>query len=233
MSLSKLKSKIPIAKDKDDKSLVYYHPEKGIAHLISQKGYLPYHHGDSVGYVVGRRGCGKTTFCNLYMKSYVKATKGRVFLISRLEEDPSIDLPERSMRISPDDISEIDMPDLENSLVIIDDITDAKLTKLQQNDLYNFVLDIIENSRHHNISCLITSHLPTNYAKTRAILNECSFVTIFPQYSNRYQIERMLKTYFGFKQREVNEFFSKPSRWIQISTTMPKYILTENEVYLY
>lgn len=236
MSFSKIKDKksVIVALDKTDKHKIYYHTTSGVRTLISPEGkFEPYHHGDQLIYIVGRRGCGKSTYCNMYLHNYIKATKNRVFLISRLEEDPSIELPERGMRVPLDEIENIDMEDFANSLVIFDDIEDSRLTKEQHATILGLVKDIMENSRHFNISALITSHIATNYARTRTILNECSAVVVFPQYSNRYQIERMLKTYFGLKQSEINELFLRNTRWIQLTTLQPKYILTAHEITLY
>lgn len=236
MSLSKIKSKVPIAYDLDDKSFVYYHNEKGITHLQSDKGYLPCLHGDTVGYSVARRNSGKTWFCKLCVKTWLKKHKdGRVFMITKHEQDPSIDdvLPERSQKIHPTEIEGFTTSDFHDSLLIIDDTTDSELTPKQQKQLDKFVDDMIDNGRHDNIQCLLTNHLATDYKRTRVILNGCSFVTIFPRAKTRYQLIRLLKTYLNFDKKEIDELLSKDSRWVQISTIDPYYILTEHEVYLY
>lgn len=235
MSLSKIKSKTPVAIDLTDKSLVYYHEAHAAAttKMTSEKGFVPYHYDDTVGYITGRRKAGKSTFCSLYAKSYVKATKGKVFLISRLEDDPSMKLPKRSMQIPLDQIDMIEMEDLSNSLVIVDDIASNQLNKDQRELLFNLVTDLIENSRHYNISVLVTSHLATNYSKTRSILNEASFITVFPHYSNAYQTNRVLHTYFGLSNSQINEIYNKDTRWVMVTSIEPKMIITQHEIYLY
>lgn len=235
MSISKVKkgSEYAIAYDSKDKKKIYYHKETGATKLVSNGDFKPYWYGDALIYVVGRRGSGKSTYANEYIKSYIKATDNRVFLISRLEEDPSIQLPERAMRIPLEELENIELSDMSDSLMVFDDIEDSRLTPEQRNIILGLVKDVMENSRHFNISALITSHIATNYAKTRTILNEMSAFVIFPQYSNKYQIERVLKTYVGFKTKEIQEILNKQSRWIHINLMPPKFILSQSEVVLY
>jgi hypothetical protein len=236
MSLSKTKNKksIPIALDSDDNKLVYYNSNQtGSKKMVSKNGYTPYHHGDAVLYVSARRGAGKSTFASMYIKSYVEATDGKVFIISRLDDDPSIQLPHRGMRIPIGELSTITMEDLKNSLVVFDDINDSKFTKSDIITLNAFITDIIENSRHFGISAILTSHMITDYRKTRLILNECSALVVFPQYSNRYQIDRALKTYFSLSKEQRDEVFNSESRWVFMNSITPKFILTEHEVYPY
>lgn len=235
MSLSKkrLRKSIPICIDKDDGEIVYYTESKNTDRMESKKGFEPYHYGDSVIYVSARRGAGKSTFCNMYIHNYVKATDGRVFLISRLRSDPSIKLPERGMRIPIKDLYLVEMRDMKDSLVVFDDISDAKLTKKEATYLNMFIIDIIENSRHFNVSVIITSHMMADYQKTRPYLYESSAVVIYPQFSNLSQIEKVMKNYYSLSDRQIDEIFNCVSRWVYISTIAPKYVLSQNEVYTY
>jgi hypothetical protein len=235
MSLSKVKdiSKIAVAYDKSDKKKIYYHETPGATQLVSEQcTFVPYHYGDQLVYVTGRRGSGKSFYANEYMKSYVKSTKNRVFLISRIEEDPSIQLPKRGMRIPINKLDEIDISDLSESLVVFDDIEDSRLTPRERVIIFGFLKDVMENSRHYNISALITSHMISNYAKTRTILSEMSSLVIFPQYSNKYQIQRVLRTYLGFNRKEINDILNKKSRWVQINLMPPKFILNQSDITL-
>lgn len=235
MSLSKNKTDkaIPIAIDTDDGQLIYYSENTEINKLYSKKGFEPYHYGDSVVYVSARRGAGKSTFCNTYIHNYVKATDGRVFLISRLEEDESIKLPERGLRIPINELVSLDMSDLKDSLMVFDDINDAKLTKQQSNFLNKFIIDVIENSRHFNISVIITSHMMANYKQTRPFLYESSAVVVYPQFSNLSQIEKVMKNYYSMSDAQIQNIFNSSSRWVFINTITPKYVMTKNEIYTY
>jgi energy-coupling factor transporter ATP-binding protein EcfA2 len=224
----------PVAFDTGDEQLVFYSKSYGNKQLDAVKEFNPWWFGDALVYVCGRRGSGKSTYCNQYIKSYTEATDGKVFFVSRFEDDPSIDLPERSMRIPISSLGDFPISDLQDSLIVFDDIHNAGLSPAEQKYLQSYILDVMENSRHFNLSCLITSHMVTNYSKTRAILNECSALVVFPSYSNNYQIERALKLYFGLSKIQIAKIMAiENSRWVQVQTIQPKFILTQKEIYTY
>lgn len=232
--LTKIKTKeaTPVALDTNDQAIIYYSKRVG-PECLKLDNLEPFPSGDNVCYVVGRRGSGKSTFCSIYIKNYVASTDKKVFFISRFEEDPSIVLPERSMRIPLNQLEEVDIYDFENSLVVFDDIANSTLTRGQVKQLHNFILDLIENSRHINTSVLITSHLCTNYGKTREILNESNTLVVFPQYSNRYFIEKCLKTYYGLTKEQINNVMDSRSRWVIVNTIHPKFIMDSKSISLY
>ena len=232
-SKNKIDKSLPIAIDKDDDQLIYYNNTTGTEKVISKKGFEPFYYGDAVVYVSGRRGAGKSTFCNIYIHNYVKATDGRVFLISRLKEDESIKLPERGMRIPINEISQITMDDLKDSLIVFDDINDANLNKYETAILNKFIIDVIENSRHYNLSVIITSHMMANFKQTRPFLYESSAVVIYPQWSNLAQIEKVMRSYYSMSTTQIKDIFNSPSRWVYVNTITPKYIMTQHEIYTY
>jgi len=221
----------PIAYDDGDKKLVYYNTDKGEPHLKAVGNFRPWFWGDAVIYVCGRRGSGKSTYCNEYIKSYVSATDGKVFFVSRFQDDPSITLPERSMRLDITDLECVELEELSNSLIVFDDIHNSSYSRQEVNYLQKFILDVIQNSRHFDLSCLITSHMISNYQKTRDILSELSALVIFPQYSTGYQIERALRVYIGLSKKQIHDIFElSGSRWVHIQVIGQKFILTQKEV---
>lgn len=233
MLSKKHQSDRPVAIDTGDQSLVYF-GSKGSDHLIASKQFEPWYFGDTISYVCARRGAGKSTYCQQYIDSYVKATDGRVFLISRFENDPSLTLPERGLQLSIEDLVDLELSDLSNSLIVFDDVHSSSYSKQERLFLDNFIKDVILNSRHFQLSALITSHLISQYQKTREILNECSSLVVFPQYSNRYHIERALRVYFGLSKQQINQIMNLQStRWVQIQTVSPKFVLTQHEIYTY
>lgn len=231
LSYKKSKNSIPIALDKATSDLVYIN--KSIdRHNRLVGDFEPFFPlTDQLIYISSRRGAGKSTFCNMYIKNYVEATDGRVFIISRFEEDPSIQLPQRGMFIPLDQINDLEMKDMKDSLIVFDDIHSATLTPQQSKQLQSFVIDVCENSRHFNMSALITSHQACNYQKTRAILNEANAFVFFPQFTNRHQIDRALKVYYGLNDKQIDDLFQiKDSRWVMINAVNPKYILTQTSI---
>lgn len=222
---------------REPREIIYYDPDQystKIAMIHKDGSIIPLYHGDSLMYVSGRRGSGKSTFCSNYANMYAQNTGNRVFLISRLEYDESFQLPARGYRLTLSNLDDITLPEMANSLIIFDDITDGKLSRKETLKINSFISDVIENSRHYNISAIITSHMPSNYQKTRSILSECNFFVIFPQFSNVHQNERVLKEYFGLSDDTIDSILSEQkSRWVMISTINPKYIMTEHSVRTY
>lgn len=234
MFSKKNKSDYPIAYDDGDNKLVYYDPKRGEPHLTATGLFRPWYWGDACIYICGRRGSGKSTYCNEYIKSYVTATDGKVFFVSRFQDDPSITLPERSMRLDILDLVNLELQDLSNSLIVFDDIHSSSYSRQEILFLQKFILDVIQNSRHFNLSCLITSHMISNYQKTRDILAELSALVIFPQHSTGYQIERALRVYLGLNKQQIKSIFSlENTRWVHIQVIGPKFILTQKEVFGY
>lgn len=225
----------PLAYDTGDNEIVYWTDKDGVESYDAVGEFEPQYFGDAVVYVVGRRGSGKSTYCSAYLNSYYLQTMNKVFYVSRFQTDPSVELPERGLNIGIDDLPELTIEDLSNSLIVFDDIHSASLSKKEADYLHKFIIDTIENSRHFGISCLVTSHLATNYSKTRPILNEASSVVVYPEFSNAYQIIRMLSTYFDFSKPQIDHLFElgKKSRWVQVQTTNPKFILTSERIEIY
>lgn len=251
LSYKQTKNSRPIAINKENNELIYINKNTCSDEKRLNGKFEPFYPlNDQLIYIVGRRGCGKSTFCNTYIKNYVEATDGRVFIISRFNSDPSINLPPRAMFVPLNELNDVNIEDFKNSLLVFDDIHNSSLTAAQTKKIHSFVLDVMENSRHHNVSALITSHMATNYSKTREILNESNAIVVYPEYSNPYQIERALKVYYGLSndlikyimntgsrwiyvnKNQKNIMFAG-SRWVYINTTKPKYIMTENEIFTY
>jgi len=236
LSYTASKQGLPMAYDTDNKKLLFINSDSKEKNKIeTKKQFEPFYNGkDQLIYVCGRRGSGKSYFCNIYIKNYVEATDGRVFIVSRFNNDPSIVLPDRGMYLKIEDLKEVTMDDLANSLILFDDIHSAQLTAQETKFLHSYILDVMENSRHYNLSAIITSHMITNYSKTRAILNEANAIVVYPKFSNIYQIKRALKVYYGMSDVEINKVLNiENSRWVYINVVNPKYILTEKEAYFY
>ena len=224
----------PLAFDTGDQKIVYWSAQ-GQSKMEAIGEFIPQYFGDSAIYVVGRRGSGKSTYCSDYINSYYEQTCNRVFYVSRFTTDPSVSLPPRSLMLDIQQLQDVTLEDLRKSLIVFDDIHSAQLTPKESTYLQKFILDVIENSRHLDCSCIITSHMATNYSKTRPILNECSAVVFFPEYSNPQQVQHMLKYYQAMTPAQVEHLFSlgKDSRWVQLQTINPKFILTQKHIETY
>ena len=237
-----------IAFNKDEDVPIWYtenpQPKESYDHINSNEGFTPMYWGDALIYVCGRRGCGKSTWINTYLNAYAiitchKNEKGKkegnkIYFISRLDEDPSIKLPENSERINVRDIGDHVLEEFDNSLVIFDDIHSAASSPSQIKQLESLILDLMQNSRHHNCSMIISSHMIAKGWSTRDILNEISCLVVFPQFSNPHQIRYALKEYVGMNKDQIEKIMSEEkSRWVSIQTTQPRFLLTEFSCSIY
>lgn len=224
---------IPVALE-GDKQLIWYHPEVLTPSVFqSETGLTPWCFADTLTYVSGRRGCGKSTYASIYANNYAKYTGNKVVYISKFEDDPSIDLPERHLIIPVSEVGELEGSDFQNTLIIFDDIHDNRLTKTETKMLNQFIIDEMENSRHYLTQLIITSHMICDYQKTRAILNEMSSLVIYPEYSNHHQILYALGKYADMTEKQVDQIISNTDRWVQIQTIKPKFVLSTHQIYTY
>lgn len=225
----------PIAIDEDSRQYIYYDEsgKQGNDLIYSNKSFFPLPLGDNVIYVSGRRGAGKSTFCSDYMRYYADITKNKVFLISKHADDESIKMPNRSIRIPIDELMNLQMSELSNSLMVFDDINDATLTAKETSELYKYLVDCIENSRHNNISIVITSHMMADYKKTRPYLYESNAIVFFPNHSNIAQVEKVLRGYYSLSSSQITDLLNLKSRWIYLSTTGKKYVIAGDVMFTY
>lgn len=186
-------------------------------------------------YISGASGSGKTT----YVKNFVKFwqllyPKKKVYLFSKLQDDPSMKGLKNVQHVMMDD-SYLDDPlepsDLNNSFVIFEDIY-----ALNNNELKKMIFDLIDDicciGRHFDVSVAVTSHLLTNYRETRNILNEANFITFFPQSGSFHSIRYCLDKYFGIERSKINRLYDLDSRWVTISKNYPQYVIWQNGICL-
>lgn len=246
MSLN-FKTGIPIAiidGGKYDGEVLYVDPDKeGEKVIMIKDGVfqpLPKDKGRYSDYVVGKAGSGKSTFCSKKAYNYhLMFPNNAIYLFSRLEEDPAFDKMEKkgiikrvlinnSLIEEPIDI----VNELKDCLVIFDDVdtyADNNLMKA----IDNIRDQVLQLGRHNNISICNISHNVNNTgvgAKfTRIALNELHNLVFFNRSCNIHQTKYCLKKYFGFTDKQIDKIVSnKKTRWTQINTEHPQYVLTEN-----
>jgi len=229
----------PVALDPDGLPIIWK-PDLKI-HLNGKDApnneFRPYHYGDRLVLVCGRRGSGKSWFTTMYIEGYNKTTDNKVFFISRLTEDESIKLPDRSLRISINDLCQavanhqICLEDFSDSLMVFDDINSASINAKQQAVIQSFLTDVMENSRHMRVSVLITNHMFSNGMKTRALLNEVSDIVVFPKYNSVKQIRYGFETYIGMSKQMIDDIMRTEDRWVMVHLAgLHKYILSSHHV---
>lgn len=192
-----------------------------------------------IAYVAGPEGSGKTTYVKDLIKSYnALYPRNKIILISQVEEDETLkDVCKKiiQIEISEDLLDDkIDIKkELKNSLVIFDDtdqIPNKKLNAYINEELLN---NIIQNGRHQNIQLIKTSHLISDYKKSRLILASAHTITGFLA-TSAMQLNYVMKEYIGLTPIERKEVMkkSKNSNWVTIHKRMPQYVMTEHSVFL-
>ena len=193
----------------------------------------------NIWYNAGASGCGKSYTAKTIANNYLKLYPDRpIYVVSKLDKDETLDsidgniqrLNYREFEDNPPDINEF-----YDCMIIFDDFDTISPKKLLDKVL-NFIDDISIMGRKHkddqgNISMVVISHFLTNYKKTRLILNECDFMTLFPQATSTHALNYVLKNYVGMDKEEVKQL-RKLGRWVMIHKMYPQYVLSQQKAYL-
>jgi len=186
-------------------------------------------------YISAPSGAGKSTYIGRWIAEFKKSHRDDpVYVFSSIDSDKEIDKYD-PIRINLDEdlLDEPLQPDeLEKSLCVFDDTDTIRDKPIKQ---YLEVLRdwLLECGRHFKIRLLISSHLLSNYASTRRILNEATSVVVFPRAgTGTYHIKNFLKTYCGFDSIQTKKFINLPSRWVSINRGYPQYVIYEHGCYI-
>ncbi len=185
-------------------------------------------------YITGRSGSGKSYYTLHYCLEYKKMyPKREIYLFSALGEDSTIDKLKGLKRIKlTEDFcnDEITSEDFKNSMVIFDDtdvISDKKI-RTKVNTIMNNILQV---GRHHNTSCIITTHTACNGKDTKIILNEAHSITIFPNGLGNRSLKYLLDSYLGLDKVQCKKIKKLNSRWVSIVKTFPMSIISQKNAY--
>jgi hypothetical protein len=186
-------------------------------------------------YIAGPSGSGKSTYVGHYARNFQNIfPESNIFLFSKVRDDEALG-GVKGMRVVDLDeslvVDPIEMSELQDSLCIFDD-TDTIGDQGIKKAITDLKDAILETGRHHNIYCVITSHLVTNYRETKRVLNECHSITFFPRCGSSQPIKYCCKNYVGMGDKEVSSLFSLPSRWVSIFRHHPQCVMHAKGAYL-
>jgi hypothetical protein len=195
-------------------------------------------------YIAGPEDCGKSSLCYLIAKSWQEMNpNGRIYIITEKKEDvvhpnPIDRLKSIRIKTDIDTLKNIDIDILKGNLVIFDDI-DAlpKGGRNKAKNSFELVLALltycIDVGRADNINVISTSHILFDGRDTRRQLLGARQVVIFPRFSHQPQIKRYIKEYMGITEKTLVDKILKSPRWVLHGIRHPKYIMNEQEVFLY
>lgn len=93
--------------------------------------------------------------------------------------------------------------------------------------LTGVIKDVLNVGRKLKLSCIITSHLLTNYMQTRGIIHEADWITIFPQSCQRNSMQYLCDK-LGVP-KDVTCRLKAKGRWVSIHNSNPVCVLSETE----
>ena len=189
-----------------------------------------------VYYLYGASGSGKSYIARDIAEGYhLLNPKNGVFLISKLQEDDTLDKAKFIKRVNPETFKEEkpDVTEFIDSLVIIDDYEGWESS---DKSLYNIIISLINDiasmGRHHKINLIVCNHNHTNYRATRLLLNEATGIIIYPQSSGDNALKYLLTSYVGLTKAQINEIKKARSRWVFVHKHAPRYMMTIDEIKL-
>ena len=192
-------------------------------------------------FITGCSGSGKSWWVKKFAENYdrVWAQKRPIYLISKLEEDSTLDNAQckihrinlESLLTKPLDINEKEM---ENCLVIFDDFDTLENTK--EKPLLKTVQKLIDDclimGRHLNISVCVISHYTSNYKASRIILIESTKIVVYPHACSAHALKYLLGTHVGIDAQEIKNIKRLGSRWVCFDRNYPQVMYSENQIKL-
>lgn len=176
----------------------------------------------------------------MYCENYSKLFKGKrpIYLISQLDQDDTLDnsactINRIKLDTLCDDPVDLNTGEMTDCLIIFDDFDTIENTptKKYHDAVWKLLNDVLITGRHYNISVLVISHYNTNGRKGRLILTESSKYTIYPHGSSAYALKYLLGHHVGIDTKEIAEL-GKLGRWITVSKTYPKYLISQHVIKL-
>lgn len=182
-------------------------------------------------FLSGMRKSGKSWLIKHIMKANRPAS-GRVYLFSKVEDDPSLKGIKGLTQIDLDEFYEetgsqfeIEMVP-EGSTLIFDDI-EAFKPKMRAERYQKLQDDALSVGRHMNLRIICVRHNVMAGQATKASLRECAYWGLFPK-SNRRDVKKVLETYAGFEPDVIRKIMALDTRWIVVHKQVPQYVVWEH-----
>lgn len=190
-----------------------------------------------VGYINGQSGSGKTYFARQFIENFHKMYPKRpVFIFSVLQSDKTLDSLKYIQRVNINEAfinEEWTIEDYRSSLCLYDDLDTLK-DKAKKSAVMHVLSMLLELGRHQECYVLYLSHLAMKGRESQTILNECNFLTFFPNNMQAGSTKYMLERTFGLdrKQIEAIKKIGETSRSVTLLKSFPQLLISENLVCL-
>jgi len=191
-------------------------------------------------YIAGPSGSGKSTFIATWLR-YCHTTwpDCQIYIFSPKDDDPAFEKIKPKpiyCKVDADIVSEplsIDEFAGEKgapSIIIFDDIEALDSGPISK-AIETFQNQCLETGRKSHISTISVSHVLLNGFRTKKVINESRYITVFPG-SNFSQIENYVKRYLGFTKEDILFLKQLPSRWVMLHRDYPRYMVYDTGVHL-
>lgn len=183
-------------------------------------------------FIVGASGVGKSTLTAILLRNYLKLYPDQdVFLLSALKGDPAFDndpiIKKKLKHIDILDLEDIDVPNLKNSIVVVDDA--SVLDKKHQKKIDFLVDEIARRGRHENIDLIVTTDKLLGGLKTAKLHTHANYLGYFP-IGNKADLVYYFKKKIGFDNEQTQDLLEMNSRWKLLNLHYPHYVISSNRV---
>lgn len=118
-------------------------------------------------------------------------------------------------------------------LIVYDDVDSMDaVSKVLMESVQASIKDVLNVGRSKHLSVVITSHLGSDYKRTRGILNETQNIVCFPRGSNPDAIKYVLGKYGNLTKDELEKVMKLPSRWVCVRREYPSAVIYSDGAYL-
>lgn len=190
-------------------------------------------------FIAGESGSGKSHYVREYAKRYhTMFPKNKIYLISYLEEDETLDAFKVITRIKAftqgflDECLDLDLKtEFQDSFFIFDDI-DSIVNKRTKETIYGFLNKLLRIGRHYNISVAYCGHSLYGSNELKYILDECQTITFFQRFLNYKKMKYLLENYFGMSKEQIERVRTIKDRSTTYIKGSDKVILSDTQCFI-
>lgn len=191
-------------------------------------------------FVAGEAGAGKSYFVREYAKQYKKKfPKNRIFLISYLDEDETLDAYKEIIRLNAFQSEFLDeclnekfvRTEFFDSLVIFDDL-DSIVNKTTKSQIFGLINIMLRLGRHYGTSVAYVGHELYASPELKCILNESQTITFFPKFLSFKKLRYLLEVYFGLSKAQIERIRTIRDRSVTYIKGSDKIILSDTQCFI-
>ncbi len=181
-------------------------------------------------------GAGKTYWACKWIKEFLKMYKNKEFFVISKHETIK-DKQVETLNPYRIEIKEFATPEpmliegLAGSVVLFDDIESIQNRNISAR-ICQFRNDVVENGRKSDIKILSCIHVLLSGKQNQVIINEATYIVLFPRSGTSGHIRQFCKRYLEFPKDIIKKILDLPSRWVSISKRSPFHVIHEHGAFM-